>query len=333
MRRDPSSSDGFGGAWPEVSTAGSPGPGCCMASWTPAWSRRTVVVPTRCCRPKSLCSDGRRRSASTTATCWPAWARAMARLAATVDLPWAADGGADGDFQLLGGLHRAVEELPQAREPDAEHQPQQQTEGDVEPGPRSDRGGRREGGLDQADPERRTALEPWNGGDERPGHAVGEALGPGRVDVLDGQVDEQRVGDRFGVHPRLELARRERLRVQAEGGLGGGAGLEDLRERLDQLLREECPLVGGGGAATRVGLADHEQLGGSLVDGDGGLRRDERGGGAEQARKHDQPDSLADDPEVVTQFHAEGQTPDWRKTAGTVRRRTNRSMESDQFST
>src|SRR6266545_2831643 len=268
MRRDPSSSDGFGGAWPEVSTAGSPGPGCCMASWTPAWSRRTVVVPTRCCRPKSLCSDGRRRSASTTATCWPAWARAMARLAATVDLPWAADGGADGDFQLLGGLHRAVEELPQAREPDAEHQPQQQTEGDVEPGPRSDRGGRREGGL-----------------------------------------------------------------VQAEGGLGGGAGLEDLRERLDQLLREECPLVGGGGAATRVGLADHEQLGGSLVDGDGGLRRDERGGGAEQARKHDQPDSLADDPEVVTQFHAEGQTPDWRKTAGTVRRRTNRSMESDQFST
>ncbi len=92
MRRDPSSSDGLGGSWPQVSTDGMSGPRYWIASCTLAWSSRTVVVPTRCGRSNTLCRVGLRRSASISATRWPAWARATARLAATVDLPSEADG-------------------------------------------------------------------------------------------------------------------------------------------------------------------------------------------------------------------------------------------------
>ena len=92
-------------------------------------------------------------------------------------------------------------------------------------------------------------------------------------------------------------------------------------------------LEGGGDAAGRVGLGDDQQLGGALVRRGGADRGDDRAGGAQQGGRHDQDHVLAQDSEVVAQVHGGVQTPERRRTAGMVRRRTNRSMDSDQFST
>ena len=87
MRREPSSSEGFGGICPAGSRVSS---GTVVGSAT---SSRLTEAASSWDRPTSPSTEncwaiiGRRRSASTSSVGWPARAMTRARFAATVDLP------------------------------------------------------------------------------------------------------------------------------------------------------------------------------------------------------------------------------------------------------
>ena len=87
MACDWSSSDGLGGIGPHVSTWRPDSAYSCRASASLTLPMSTLVVPTALSRPRRPAIRGRRRSASTRTTRWPAIAVVRARLIAVVDLP------------------------------------------------------------------------------------------------------------------------------------------------------------------------------------------------------------------------------------------------------
>src|SRR5579884_2043833 len=87
IRLEPSSSDGFGGCGPLVSSR-KPSTGVSTSGGAADWSASSIVVsPWSLATPNSLWSDGRRRSQSTKITRLPACANVTPRLASVVDFP------------------------------------------------------------------------------------------------------------------------------------------------------------------------------------------------------------------------------------------------------
>src|SRR5512143_688627 len=84
---DASSSDGLGGTGPLVTTWRPGIDDACKTSAAPAFPDRKLDSPASLAIPKTLCTRGRRRSASTIATERPSCVSAIARLVVTVDFP------------------------------------------------------------------------------------------------------------------------------------------------------------------------------------------------------------------------------------------------------